>query len=343
MQVGGVGFYPTSGSPFVHMDTGSVRHWPKMTREQLVRIFPDGKTLHVPSDGRPLPGYEQALAEYKARKASGGEIMMASAGTGKPGKSWLSKLVGGGADAEEDAADGVPDVKAADAAAIAADTAGDVAAPKPAAAEPEVETVVAEADIPLPRPSPIPRSADAAADETVVADASQPPLPRSSPVARPMVAMANVAGSGAPGAPKTAADAIAEAVGSKGDANAPLLAYAPVDSGSPHIDASSGAIVAGRAAGLRPSIGHASGSSQTHLVPVGYSTVTLQLVMRSGSMRQMDYAELAMPHPFALPEFFAAAQGSTRSDFGRVAYNTTLRTDRTASLSNKTGMTVASN
>ena len=31
MQVGGVGFYPTSGSPFVHMDTGSVRHWPRMT------------------------------------------------------------------------------------------------------------------------------------------------------------------------------------------------------------------------------------------------------------------------------------------------------------------------
>ena len=26
MQTGGVGFYPTSGSPFVHMDTGSVRH-----------------------------------------------------------------------------------------------------------------------------------------------------------------------------------------------------------------------------------------------------------------------------------------------------------------------------
>ncbi|MFX4963453.1 DUF882 domain-containing protein, partial [Acinetobacter baumannii] len=29
LQVGGVGFYPTSGSPFVHMDTGSVRAWPR--------------------------------------------------------------------------------------------------------------------------------------------------------------------------------------------------------------------------------------------------------------------------------------------------------------------------
>jgi hypothetical protein len=67
MQIGGVGYYPSSGSPFVHMDTGSVRHWPRMTREQLVRVFPNGRTLHVPSDGKPLPGYEIALAEYKAR------------------------------------------------------------------------------------------------------------------------------------------------------------------------------------------------------------------------------------------------------------------------------------
>ncbi len=71
MQLGGVGFYPTSGSPFVHMDTGSVRHWPRMTRQELVRIFPNGRTLHVPSDGKPLPGYAEALASYKERKASG--------------------------------------------------------------------------------------------------------------------------------------------------------------------------------------------------------------------------------------------------------------------------------
>ena len=74
MQLGGVGFYPTSGSPFVHMDTGSVRMWPRMTRQQLVGVFPNGRTLYVPSDGTPLPGYAQALAEYKARKASGGAV-----------------------------------------------------------------------------------------------------------------------------------------------------------------------------------------------------------------------------------------------------------------------------
>ena len=35
MQIGGVGFYPTSGSPFVHMDVGGVRAWPRMPREEL--------------------------------------------------------------------------------------------------------------------------------------------------------------------------------------------------------------------------------------------------------------------------------------------------------------------
>ena len=70
-QVGGVGYYPTSGSPFVHMDTGSVRHWPRMSRQQLVKVFPNGKTLHVPSDGKPLPGYSLAFAAHKMRSRSG--------------------------------------------------------------------------------------------------------------------------------------------------------------------------------------------------------------------------------------------------------------------------------
>jgi uncharacterized protein YcbK (DUF882 family) len=69
MQRGGVGFYPTSGSPFVHMDTGSIRHWPRMTREELVRVFPDGRTVHIPTDGKPLPGYALALADIRKRGA----------------------------------------------------------------------------------------------------------------------------------------------------------------------------------------------------------------------------------------------------------------------------------
>ena len=73
MQRGGVGFYPTSGSPFVHMDTGGVRMWPRMTREQLVRVFPDQRTVYIPSDGRPLAGYEQALADIR-RRGDGSDV-----------------------------------------------------------------------------------------------------------------------------------------------------------------------------------------------------------------------------------------------------------------------------
>lgn len=78
LQAGGVGFYPSSGSPFVHMDTGSVRHWPRMSRSQLVKVFPNGKTLHVPTDGKPLPGYSQALAAYKVRQATGKAVASTS-------------------------------------------------------------------------------------------------------------------------------------------------------------------------------------------------------------------------------------------------------------------------
>ncbi len=67
LQRGGVGFYPTSGSPFVHLDIGSIRHWPRMTHDQLARVFPDGRTVHIPSDGIPLKGYELARAEIEKR------------------------------------------------------------------------------------------------------------------------------------------------------------------------------------------------------------------------------------------------------------------------------------
>ena len=111
MQGGGVGYYPTSGSPFVHMDVGNVRHWPGISRQELVRLFPNGKTLHVPSDGRPLPGYEQALAAYNARKSNGTpniEIASAGGSTRKSG-GLLAMLFGGGADEADDNADSESD------------------------------------------------------------------------------------------------------------------------------------------------------------------------------------------------------------------------------------------
>jgi hypothetical protein len=71
LQVGGVGYYPRSGSPFVHLDVGRVRAWPRMSRQELASIFPNGRTMHVPADGRPLPGYAQAVANHNKHIQSG--------------------------------------------------------------------------------------------------------------------------------------------------------------------------------------------------------------------------------------------------------------------------------
>jgi hypothetical protein len=49
------------------MDTGGVRMWPRMTREQLLNVFPDGRTAYVPRDGHPLSGYALAFADLKKR------------------------------------------------------------------------------------------------------------------------------------------------------------------------------------------------------------------------------------------------------------------------------------
>ena len=50
VQRGGVGFYPSSGAPFVHMDIGSVRHWPRMPEAQLARICRQGPADAVASN-----------------------------------------------------------------------------------------------------------------------------------------------------------------------------------------------------------------------------------------------------------------------------------------------------
>lgn len=71
LQRGGVGFYPSSGSPFVHLDTGSVRHWPRMTHDQLAAVFPNGRTVHIPSNGSPLKGYDLAAADIERREKNG--------------------------------------------------------------------------------------------------------------------------------------------------------------------------------------------------------------------------------------------------------------------------------
>ncbi len=51
---GGVGYYPTSATPFVHLDTDRVRAWPRLPRAELALLFPNGRTQHVPEEGGPL-------------------------------------------------------------------------------------------------------------------------------------------------------------------------------------------------------------------------------------------------------------------------------------------------
>ncbi|WP_074062439.1 DUF882 domain-containing protein [Rhizobium etli] len=147
MQVGGVGFYPKSGSPFVHMDVGGVRAWPRMSRQELAQLFPNGNTIHIPSDGKPLPGYQQAMAEYK-RRVSTNQLVMASGGdaeTRKP-KTLFAALFGGGADDEEDSVEDTAPV------AVARATPPKAEAPA-AAAEPQ-PTEVAAVNAPVPQVRP---------------------------------------------------------------------------------------------------------------------------------------------------------------------------------------------
>jgi uncharacterized protein YcbK (DUF882 family) len=51
---GGVGYYPTSATPFVHVDTDRVRAWPRLPRQELALLFPKGHSQHVPDDGGPI-------------------------------------------------------------------------------------------------------------------------------------------------------------------------------------------------------------------------------------------------------------------------------------------------
>jgi uncharacterized protein YcbK (DUF882 family) len=73
---GGVGYYPTSGVPFVHVDTGNVRMWPRIPRLELAALFPDGRTKYLPTDGKPI-----TRTDYKLALAKGmvGKTMVASA------------------------------------------------------------------------------------------------------------------------------------------------------------------------------------------------------------------------------------------------------------------------
>ena len=177
LQRGGVGFYPTSGSPFVHLDTGSIRHWPRMTHDQLARVFPDGKTVHLPTDGVPLKGYELAKAEIE-RRGSGDDS------GSKP--NFFAALFKGKS------------------AAPAASDEDDEGAPAPAAKPaPTVVAAAAKPAEPVPTPRAKPQIANAIQLASADAQLVAPPKPKPAPVAdKP------AAGKSVDGKPETPADII---------------------------------------------------------------------------------------------------------------------------------------
>jgi len=206
-QIGGVGYYPRSGSPFVHMDVGNVRSWPRMSRRELLALFPDGKTAHLPADGKPLPGYEQALAMIEKRKAGGGgDIMVASNSTStRKSKTLFGALFGGGADEEEDNGDVAAPATARPARATAPAKQAPAAAPEEEAPTQPTETMVAalpprEAPVPMQAPRPEaglnPQSLEAQAQTGTVADqgaavvAMNVPIPARKPEMAPQDAVA---------------------------------------------------------------------------------------------------------------------------------------------------------
>ena len=193
LQRGGVGFYPTSGRPFVHLDAGNIRAWPRMSRSQLARLFPDGKTVHQPAEGGHMPGYQLAAAELKANGGVSLDSAYAGSGSSSSGKSFFARLFGGADESEDEAS---TQVAAAPARGAASSSAGDDeggAAAAPAA--PIKVATVRTVPVPTSRPADMARPAAAQQAETVVASVvPMPPVAptRSTAQAEMQVAAANV-------------------------------------------------------------------------------------------------------------------------------------------------------
>lgn len=251
-QIGGVGYYPRSGSPFVHMDVGNVRSWPRMSRRELLALFPDGKTAHLPADGKPLPGYEQALAMIEKRKAGGGEVMVASNSSPRRSKSLFGALFGGGADEEEESGGEIsaPPATARPARAAPARQAP-AAVPEEPVQQPR-ETMVAalparEAPVPMQAPRPetgLDAQAQAAAEVPVAA--LNVPIPARKPALAPQDAVALAA------AEPAAVDGNMTQVADAGTPSPLMNGFVPIPSARPQLEADNMQLAAAVIPSARP-------------------------------------------------------------------------------------------
>ncbi len=207
LQRGGVGWYPREN--FVHLDVGNVRSWPRMSYDQLARLFPDGKTVHLAADGRAMARFEEARAEISSRggvasdvpQPQGGgffawlfgahdrEEEAAAARDAVPGRAsgratmQVASLERGGspaAPARMTAAERRAAAKAAKMAeaapALAAIAAADAPDPQPAPTRTAVAALApARAPEPAPAPLPVPRERTAVEQDSAAKDSAREP------------------------------------------------------------------------------------------------------------------------------------------------------------------------
>lgn len=165
MQRGGVGYYPSSG--FVHLDVGNVRAWPRMRYDQLARLFPDGKTVHIAADGRTLPGYEDARMELASR--GGGAPTLAQTQS----RGFFASLFGRNEEPDDPPARGAPTRRAP------AEATTTVASVTPPAERPTARPRTdAFGSLDAPAPPPRPGATPAVEPRAVMAFAEAPTPPR---------------------------------------------------------------------------------------------------------------------------------------------------------------------
>ncbi len=69
-QRGGVGYYPRSRLPFVHIDTGTVRHWPRMPAAAYARLLKRGnRYIRMAARNRPVPARRKPAAALRLASA----------------------------------------------------------------------------------------------------------------------------------------------------------------------------------------------------------------------------------------------------------------------------------
>ncbi len=172
-QVGGVGFYPARSGGFVHIDSGTVRHWPRISQTRLAQIY-----------------RENARTVGARRNGSNVEVASSGAGSGtgkRTAASIIASLFGSGVSGEDEGEE-----TTAPAVAAAPPAAAETVAPRaerPAAdadeapsnavrpqPKPELPASVIASMVPKPQPKPIEVLMLAAADMQIEPAAA--PVPK---------------------------------------------------------------------------------------------------------------------------------------------------------------------